>query len=275
VPFFPTPTPEDLGSDQGLFLAQLREIAQHGEKDSDRIAAASAGLRAIAHIQTLDQRARRLDQRDRDFQLAERYLDLSERREARMASKPPRSDTLEHAADDEIAPSDESASTPSETTKLDWHTDLNPVALTLEEFAALQEFLPNLDRKYLRFPRAGGYWRQALREFQAEKAAQAAALAEEAANIPGATDDISPTDDPSPSATGGSPARAASPPAPESPAPSLPLPDSRGGGGRGVGSCRAVSATPPPAPAPTAPPNPIDNNPIPTPRPSPIHHSGP
>jgi hypothetical protein len=273
VPFFPTPTPEDLGSDQGLFLAQLREIAQHGEKDSDRIAAASAGLRAIAHIQTLDQRARRLDQRDRDFQLAERYLDLSERREARMASKPPRSETRDHAADDDIASSDESAPTPSEPTKLDWHTDPNPVALTLEEFAALQEFLPNLDRKYLKFPRAGGYWRQALREFQTEKAAKAAALAEEATNNPRATDDISPTDDPSPSATGGSPARAASPQPSESPAPSLPLPDD--GEGREEAPRRAEHAPPQLTPAPTDPPNPIDSNRIPAPHPPPIHHSGP
>jgi hypothetical protein len=272
VPYFPTPTPEDLGSAQGLFLAQLREIAQHSEKDSDRIAAASAGLRAIAHIQTLDQRARRLDQRDRDFQLAERYLDLSERREARMASKPPRSETRDHAADDDIAPSDESAPTPSEPTKLDWHTDPNPVALTLEEFAALQEFLPNLDRKYLKFPRAGGYWRQALREFQAEKAAQAAALAEESANIPSATG-ASPTDDPSPSATGGSPARAASPQPSQSPAPSPPLPD--GSEGREAAPRRAEHTPPPLTPAGTDPPNPIDNNRIPTPHPTPIHHSGP
>jgi hypothetical protein len=271
VPFFPTPTPEDLGSDQGLFLAQLREIAQHGEKDSDRIAAASAGLRAIAHIQTIAQRDRRLDQRDRDFQLAERYLDLSERREARMASKPPRSETREHAADDHIAPSDESAPTPSEPTKLDWHTVPNPVALTLEEFAALQEFLPNLDRKYLKFPRAGGYWRQALREFQAEKAAQAAALAQEAANNPGATGG-SPTDDPSPSATGGSPARAASPQPSQSPAPSLPLPE---GGGRGVGPRRAEHTTPPPASAPSDPPNPLESGFLTTPRATTPHHSGP
>jgi hypothetical protein len=269
VPFFPTPTPEDLGSDQGLFLAQLREIAQHGEKDSDRIAAASAGLRAIAHIQTLDQRARRLDQRDRDFQLAERYIDLSERREARMASRPPRASTSDHEADpyttDYAAPTDPDPEPQPEPA----------VALTLDEFEQLRKYLPNLDRKYLKFRNAGPYWRQALREYQAEEAEEAARAAEaaaESANTPRDTDDIPPTGASSPSTTAASPASPPSPPSPQSPAP---LTESRGTGRSDEAPRRADHATPKLTPAPTDPPNPIDNKAIPTPRPSPIHHSGP
>jgi hypothetical protein len=275
VPFFSTPTPEDLGSDQGLFLAQLREIAMHGEKDSDRIAAASAGLRAIAHIQTLDQRARRLDQRDRDFQLAERYLDLSERREARMASRPTRAATSDHAADpyttDYAAPADPEPEPQPEPA----------VALTLDEFEQLRKYLPNLDRKYLQFRNAGPYWRRALREYQAEEAAeaaeaaQAAELVAESANTPSDTNDISPTSASSPSTTAASPASAPSPHPPGSSAPSLPTPESRRTDPSGEVPPRAEHAIPQLTSAPTDPPIPIANNRIPTPRPSPIHHSGP
>jgi hypothetical protein len=268
VPFFPTPTPEDLGSDQGLFLAQLREIAQHGEKDSDRIAAASAGLRAIAHIQALDQRARRLDQRDRDFQLAERYLDLSERREARIASRPPRASTSDHEAD----PYTTDYAAPTEP-------DLEPqpepaVALPLDEFEQLRKYLPNLNRKYLQFRNAGPYWRQALREYQAEEAAEAeeaaraAELAAKSANTPRDTNDFSPTSAPSPSTTAASPTSAPSPQAPQSPAPTP------GREGQVESPRRAEQAPPPPAPACSNNPSPISN--IPTlPTRAPIHHSGP
>jgi hypothetical protein len=269
VPYFPTPTPEDLGSAQGLFLAQLREIAQHSEKDSDRIAAASAGLRAIAHIQTIAQRDRRLDQRDRDFQLAERYLDLSERREARMASRPPRATTSDH----EAAPYTADYAAPADT-----EPEPQPepaVALTLHEFEQLRKYLPNLDRKYLKFRNAGPYWRQALREYQAEEAeaaAQAAEAAAESANTPSDTDDISPTAASSPSTTAASPASAPSPHPPQSPAP---LPESRGTDRSNEAPRRAEQTTPPPPPPGRESPIPLDNNRIPTPHPPSIHHSGP
>jgi hypothetical protein len=167
----PTPSnPPEPTRDQArsLFLSTLQHIAQHAEDDKDRLAASAAGLRALAQLDTIDQRNRRLDQRDREFELAQRYLALAELREQRRRETGrPRPDEPHDSHSPSTTPND------TETQPEGFDPDYpHGPPLTPEERAALQKFLPRIEWPHADFRAANNFWRSALHDYQSGQAYQ-------------------------------------------------------------------------------------------------------